>query len=245
MTDTLEPETEKGVKNKGVIRYVPILLIATGFGAAYIFGLQDYLSHDALRNHKESLNALVDNNGLIALIGFSLFYATMIVLVPPTGLIMSLSGGFLFGTFWAGTAIVFGGTLGAVLLFLATRTAFGDVLRDRAGPAIQKMERGFQENAVSYMLFLRLVPLFPFFIVNIVPAFLGVPLRVFALTTAIGIIPATYIFASVGAGLGSIIEEQSLDAGLILEPQYLLPILGLAMLSLIPVVVKHRNADPS
>jgi len=107
------------------------------------------------------------------------------------------------------------------------------------------MEAGFQKNAVSYMLFLRLVPVFPFFIVNIVPALLGVPLRVFAATTAIGIIPGTFIFASLGAGLGSILDEQEPNLGLIFEPQYLLPILGLAQLALLPIVLNRNKAEAS
>ena len=124
-------------------------------------------------------------------------------------------------------------------MFLAARTAFGDMLRGRAGSAVQRMRSGFEQNAVSYMLFLRLVPVFPFFLVNLAPAFLGVPLRVFVLTTFFGIIPGTFVYASLGAGLGDLIGEESIDLGLIFEPRYLLPILGLAILALVPVVVKR------
>ena len=237
----MDPQTEQPEKPRTFGRYIPIVLIAVGFIAVLVFGGQDYLTIDSLRENKALLLDLVAEWGAVAVGAFVLLYAAMILLVPPSGTIMTLSSGLLFGTLWGGIATVMGATLGASLLFLATRTAFGDVLRKRAGPALQKMEAGFQDNAVSYMLFLRLVPVFPFFVVNIVPAFLGVPLRIFAVTTAIGIIPGTFVYASLGAGLGAIFDEQSLNLGLVFEPQYLLPILGLAALALLPIILKRRR----
>jgi uncharacterized membrane protein YdjX (TVP38/TMEM64 family) len=129
--------------------------------------------------------------------------------------------------------------MGALALYLAARTAFADVLENRAGGAVEKMRDGFRKDAVSYMLFLRLVPAFPFFVVNIVPGLLGVPLRTFAWTTFVGIMPGTFVYASIGAGLGAIIEERDPDLSAIFELQYLLPILGLALLSLVPVIIRR------
>ena len=245
MDEAPDQQAENEAKGKSAARYIPIVLIAAVFTAIFALDLQHYFTLDALREHRQTLAAIVDDYGMITIVGFALLYAVMVVVVPPSGTAMTLGGGFLFGTFLAGSAIVVGATLGATLLFLATRTAFGDVLLGRAGPAVAKMEAGFQKNAVSYMLFLRLVPVFPFFIVNIVPALLGVPLRVFAATTAIGIIPGTFIFASLGAGLGSILDEQEPNLGLIFEPQYLLPILGLAQLALLPIVLNRNKAEAS
>jgi uncharacterized membrane protein YdjX (TVP38/TMEM64 family) len=245
MDDAPNQQAGDAPKGRSMARYIPIVLIAAAFTAIFVLDLQHYFTLDALREHRQTLAAIVDDYGMITLVGFALLYAVMVVVVPPSGTAMTLGGGFLFGTVLAGSAIVVGATLGATLLFLATRTAFGDVLRDRAGPAVAKMEAGFQKNAVSYMLFLRLVPVFPFFVVNIVPALLGVPLRVFVATTAIGIIPGTFIFASLGAGLGSIIDEQEPNLGLIFEPQYLLPILGLAFLALLPIVLNRNKAEAS
>jgi uncharacterized membrane protein YdjX (TVP38/TMEM64 family) len=241
MTDTPTPDPKKSSKNKGLSRYIPVVVIAVVFGSIVVLGGQDYLTFEAFQANRTFLVGLVDSFGVLAPLLFIFVYAAMIVLVPPSGTVMTLISGFLFGTWLGGTVNVVAATIGATALFLATRTAFGDVLRARAGGAVAKMEAGFRENAVSYMLFLRLVPVFPFFVVNIVPALLGVPLRVFAATTALGIIPGTFIYTSLGAGLGSILEEESPNFGLIFEPRYLGPILGLAALSLLPILLKRRR----
>jgi uncharacterized membrane protein YdjX (TVP38/TMEM64 family) len=161
----------------------------------------------------------------------------------PGGAVMSIAGGFLFGTIWGSIYILIGATLGATALFIIAKTALGDVLRAKAGPWLQKMEAGFQENALSYLLVLRLVPLFPFFVVNLVPAFLGVSLATYVLGTFFGIIPGVVVFASVGAGLGSIFDAgEAFSARGILTPQILTALMGLAVLALIPVVYKKIKA---
>jgi uncharacterized membrane protein YdjX (TVP38/TMEM64 family) len=150
---------------------------------------------------------------------------------------LTLAGGFVFGGVVAGIYVVFGATIGATLIFLAARTAFGDVLRGRAGAGLAKMEDGFRQNAFQYLLVLRLVPLFPFWLVNLVPAFLNVKLSTYVLATIIGIIPGTFVYAHVGAGLGAVFESgDEPDLGIIFQPQILLPILALAGLSLIPIL---------
>ncbi len=158
-----------------------------------------------------------------------------------------MSGGFLFGTFEAAVYVVIGATLGATGIFLAAKTAFGDVLHARAGPALQKMEAGFQENALSYLLVLRLIPLFPFWLVNIVPAFLGVPLRTYVIGTFFGIIPGVLVFASVGSSIGGVLDSFDPDdppdlGSIIFQPENLLPLLGLAVLSLLPIVYRRIKA---
>src|SRR5258708_9354122 len=162
------------------------------------------------------------------------------------GATLTMSGGLLLGTIVGTLATLVGATLGAIGVFLAARTAFGGLLRAKAGSALQRMEEGFRRDAFSYLLVLRLVPLFPFFLVNLVPAFLGVPLRTYVVATFIGIIPATFVFASVGNGLGAVLDagDQPNIAGLLLNRSILLPILGLAGLALIPAVyrpVKDRQ----
>jgi uncharacterized membrane protein YdjX (TVP38/TMEM64 family) len=136
--------------------------------------------------------------------------------------------------------VVIGATCGATALFLAARTALGDYLRARAGSTIKRMEEGFRQNALSYLLVLRLIPLFPFFLVNLVPAFLGVSLPVYVVGTFFGIIPGTFVFALIGAGLGSVfdsMQEFSLQGAL--TPQVIVALVGLAILSLIPVAYKY------
>ena len=221
------------------MRLLPVLLIVAAVAAVFIFGLDKYISIQALRDNKGTLIDWVGRWGFLAYVAFILMYAGLVTVLPPSGTILSLTGGFLFGTLWGGTMIVIGATIGATLVYLVTRTAFADVLKNRAGGAVEKMREGFQENAVNYMLFLRLVPAFPFFVVNIVPGLLGVPLRTFIITTFFGIIPGSFVYASLGAGFSSLIDEREPNLGVIFEPQYLVPILGLAVLSMIPVIIKR------
>jgi uncharacterized membrane protein YdjX (TVP38/TMEM64 family) len=134
-------------------------------------------------------------------------------------------------------AAVIAATIGATLLFLAARTALGDVLRAKAGPGLRKLEDGFKRDALSYLLVLRLVPAFPFFLVNLAPAFLGVSLRTYLIGTFFGIMPGTFVFASVGAGLGAVFDRgERPDLSIILSPPVLLPLLALAALALVPVI---------
>ncbi len=203
-------------------------------------GALDHLSFAALARNREWLAAQVDALGLLAPVAFVLAYAAFTALSLPTGLLMSTLGGFLFGTVWGGSLIVVGATLGATLVFVVARTVLGNLLRARAGPFLQKLEAGFREDALSYMLVLRLVPLFPFWLVNLAPAFLGVRLSTFVLGTLVGIVPGALVFASVGTGLGAILESGGTpDGSAFLQPRVLLPVAGLVVLALIPVVAKR------
>jgi len=226
-------------------RLLPVAVLAAGIVAFFAFGLNKYVTFEALRQHRGELMAFVAGMPVKAVLIFVAVYALATAFSIPGGAILTLTGGFLFGI-WLGTAaVVVGATLGAVALFLAARTALADVLRARAGPVLGKMQAGFRENALSYMLVLRLVPAFPFFLVNLVPALLGVPLRTFVLGTFIGIIPGTFVFASIGAGLGSIfdsMQEFSLKGAL--TPQVLTALIGLSLLSLLPVVYKRFRRAP-
>jgi len=164
----------------------------------------------------------------------------------PGALIATLTGGFLFGTLSGGLYTIVGATIGATIVFLAARTALGDLLRAKAGPGIRKMEEGFAKNAFSYLLVLRLVPLFPFFLVNLAPAFLGVRLRTYVVATFFGVIPGTFVFASVGNGLGAVFDSgEDPNLGIIFQPEVLLPILGLAALSLVPVAYQYFSRNKS
>ena len=152
-------------------------------------------------------------------------------------------GGFMFGSFFGTGLIVVGATVGATILFVAAKTAIGDALRARAGASIRKMEAGFQENAFNYLLVLRLIPLFPFFLVNLVPAFLGVQLRTYVAATFIGIIPGSFVFAQVGTGLGSRWNPcETFSVSGILTPDIIAALVGLALLSLLPVAYKKYRA---
>ena len=178
---------------------IPLVLIVV-LALFFYSGLGRYLSFEALRENQGALKEWVRANGALAVIAYMLTYAAVTIFSLPGGLVMSITGGFLFGTLWGALYIVVGATSGATILFIAAKTSLGDPLRAKAGPWLQKMEEGFQENALSYLLVLRLVPLFPFFVVNLVPAFLGVSLGVYFIGTFLGIIPGSFVFASVAQG---------------------------------------------
>lgn len=228
-------------------RLLPVAVLLAALAAAFAFRLDRYLSFEQIAGHREWLLAEVARLDVFAPVLFALVYAAATGLSLPGATILTLTGGFLFGTL-AGTAIcVIGATIGATIVFLVARTAFGDVLRARAGPFIRKLEDGFRANALSYLLVLRLVPLFPFWLVNLVPAVLGVKLRVFVFGTFIGIIPGAFVYAGLGSGLGTLIDSgQRPDLGIIFQPGVLLPLIGLALLALLPVAYKrlHGRGQP-
>ncbi|MGE0652877.1 MAG: TVP38/TMEM64 family protein [Alphaproteobacteria bacterium] len=220
-------------------RYLPLVLIVAAFGAFFLFDLDRYLSFEELRRHRETLGALVRDHAVLAALGFIVVYAVSTAVSLPGGAILTLAGGFLFGVVAGSIYVVIGATVGATALFLAARSALGDMLQRRAGPSVRRMERGFRDNALSYLLFLRLVPVFPFWLVNLVPAFLAVPLRTYVIGTFFGIIPGSIVYAAVGNGLGAVFDQgRTPDLSIIFKPEILLPILGLAVLSLVPVVYK-------
>jgi uncharacterized membrane protein YdjX (TVP38/TMEM64 family) len=216
---------------------VVVLLWATG--------AMDYLSFDTLARNREWLVDEVDRLGFAAPLVFILVYAVCTAFSLPTGLLLSTLGGFLFGTWWGGLCNVIGATLGATAVFLAAKTVLGDALRARAGAFVKKLEAGFRENELSYMFVLRLVPVFPFWLVNLAPAFLGVRLTNFVVGTFFGIIPGAFVYASVGTGLGAILESGGRpDGSVILQPRILLPIAGLVVLALVPVAYKRLRGQP-
>lgn len=217
-----------------------LVLLALGAAITVALGFQEHFSIETLRQHRALLNAFVADNAAAAALAFTALYALATMLSLPVGAVLTLAGGFLFGVTLGTIYVVLGATLGATAIFLIARSALGDPLRARAGPFLQRMEAGFGENALSYMLVLRLIPLFPFFIVNLVPAFLGVPLRTYVLGTCVGIVPGTLVFALAGAGLGSVFDRGgSFTVESVLTPQIIAGLVGLSLLSLLPVFYKR------
>jgi uncharacterized membrane protein YdjX (TVP38/TMEM64 family) len=220
-------------------RLLPLLVLAAAIALVFATGLHRYLSFGALRENRQALQAFVADNYLAAALLYVAVYAAAVAISIPGAVVLTVTGGFLFGSLWGTLLVVIGATTGATLLYLVAKTALGDSLRAKAGGVITKLEAGFRENALSYLLVLRLVPLFPFWLVNLAAAVLGVPLATYVLGTFFGIIPGSYVYATVGAGLGSVFDqggEPSL-AG-VLTPQVLTALVGLAVLSLIPVAYK-------
>lgn len=229
-------------------RLIPVVVLVVGFVVFFAVGLNKYISVEALRENREALVAFAAHYGILAKLVYILIYAMVVAFSLPGGAMMTIVGGFMFGTVDATVTVVIGATLGATALFLIAKTAVGDALRIRAGPALRKMELGFQKNAFNYLLFLRLVPVFPFFLVNLAPAFLGVRLATYFIATLIGIIPGTFVYASVGNGLSAVLATGgSPDLHRIFEPDVLIPIIALAVLALVPVVYQRLRAktEPS
>jgi uncharacterized membrane protein YdjX (TVP38/TMEM64 family) len=221
-------------------RLVPLIILVAGLSLVFLTGAYRYMTFDALRDNREVLVSLVAENQLLALALFMAVYVAAVATSAPGGAVLTLAGGFLFGTWLGGAVTIVAATLGATILFVAARFAFGDSLRRRFGSSLARFEDGFKRDAFSYLLVLRLVPLFPFFLVNLAPALLGVNLRVYVITTFLGIMPATFVFAGIGNGLGAVFDAgQVPDLRIILKLEILGPLLGLAALSLIPVIYRR------
>jgi uncharacterized membrane protein YdjX (TVP38/TMEM64 family) len=241
-------------------RYLPLLVLAGAMGLVFAMGWHRQLTLEGIAANRDALQATIASNRALAILAYIGLYAAVVALSLPGASVMTLSGGLLFGWLFGGLAAIVGATIGATAIFLIAKTAFGGTLRAKAGPWIAKLQDGFKEDAMSYLLFLRLVPAFPFWLINLAPALLGVPLSTYVIATFIGIIPGTFAFASVGAGLDSVIASAkaeftscvaakgaaacklTINAGSLITKELLLAFVALGVTALIPVALKKwRN----
>ncbi|MBT5767223.1 VTT domain-containing protein [Emcibacteraceae bacterium] len=226
-----------------VKKYLPIALLVSGLLLAIYFDVHKLLSFEVIGENYSLIKNYIDEQFLLSIIIFAAGYALIVAFSIPGASVLSLMYGALLGTVVSGFLVVISATIGASMIFLAARYAFADTLKERAGPWLSKMQDGFNKNAVSYLLFLRLVPAFPFFVVNIVPAFMGVTLRTYVITTFFGIMPGTFVFASIGNGIGYVLEQgKTPDLSILSSPEILLPLAALGLLSLIPIAYKKIKA---
>jgi uncharacterized membrane protein YdjX (TVP38/TMEM64 family) len=238
---------------------LPLIAVVAAMGLVFVFGLHRHLSIETLIVNHAYLHGYIVKYEAAAIAAFILLYMTVVALSIPGAVILTVTGGILFGAWIGGLATVVGATAGATLLFLIARSAAGEFLMRRVGTRAGKLAEGFRADAFSYLLFLRLVPLFPFFLVNLVPALCGVRLGTFVAATALGIIPATFTFAFVGAGLDSVIRAQGaayhachfagrsdcrvdFDFKTAITPELITALVALGLLALIPVVVRRLRA---
>ena len=220
------------------------LLLGVSLAAILILDLGSYLSFEVLADNRDWLIAHVAENALISALSFILVYIGAVAFSVSGATILTLTGGFLFGTLIGGLYAIIGATTGATVLFLIARTSLGEMFRPRTEGVLAKLKDGFCRDSLNYLLFLRLVPLFPFWLINLAAAFFGVPTRIFALGTAVGIVPGALVYASVGNGLGVLLDRGEVpDLGIIFSPVIFLPLLGLAVLSLVPVLLKRLRRD--
>jgi uncharacterized membrane protein YdjX (TVP38/TMEM64 family) len=244
-----EPDDRPAPKPLRLGRAIPLALLAAAALAAFVaFG--DALTFETLRANREALIAWRDANLALAAFAYMAVYVAVIALSLPGGAVMTMTGGFLFGVL-AGTAMtVVAATLGATVIFLAAKVGLGDALYRRmtaegTSGLLRRMEAGLRENAFNYLLLVRLIPAFPFALVNLAPAFLGVPLRTYVLATLIGIVPGTAVYSWIGAGLGEVFARgETPDLSLIFDPVVLGPILGLCALAALPIVLRALRKAP-
>lgn len=243
-------------------RLLPLLVIVAAGVAVYLTVGRGMISLESLVEHRAAIDKFVMSHRLLAILAYIGLYTVAVALSLPGATFLTVAGGFLFGLGLGAATAVVGATAGATVIFLVARTALGEPLLRRAGPRALKLAQEFREDAFSYLLFLRLVPAFPFFLVNLVPAFAGVRLVPFIAATAIGIIPGAVAYAFAGTGLDSIIAAQksaydacmaaghadcrlTFDAAAILTPELIGALLALALLALVPVAVKRLRGRPA
>lgn len=228
-------------ESRGIMRKLPILLICA-VALVGAFTLRDYLNFKTLSDNREALLAFRDANYVLTALGFMVIYALIAGFSLPGATIMTLTGGFLFATFPGALFNIVGATSGAIAIFLAARWGLGEKLAarmDASDGLVKKIKEGIDENQWSMLFLIRLVPAVPFFVANLVPALVGVPLLRYAVSTFLGIIPGAVVYTSVGAGLGDVFDRgDTPDLGIIFEPAILLPILGLCALAALPIILK-------
>lgn len=219
---------------------LPLILLAAGALAGALL-LREHLTFEALRDHRAALLAFRDAHPAATATLFIAAYVAIVAFSLPGAALASLTGGFLFGVFPGTLYNVTGATIGAVCIFTVVRLGLGDGWKhriDASDGAIRRISDGIAANQVPVLLAMRLIPGIPFFVANLIPAFLGIATWRFAWTTFVGILPGTAVYTWVGSGLDAVFARgEAPDLRLIFEPQILLPILALAALSLLPVIL--------
>ena len=239
MTDMTTPD--QGQTRHPILRALPLIAIAI-VAVVGAFTLRDYLSFEALRENREALIAFRDAHYWATVAGFVAVYVVIVAFSLPGATVATLTGGFLFATFPGALYNVAAATTGATLIFLAARWGLGERLAARleqSEGAVKRIKDGIDENQWSMLFLIRLVPAVPFFVANIVPALVGVPLGRFVITTFFGIMPGAVVYTSVGAGLGEVFARgEAPDLGILFTAPILLPILGLCALAALPIALR-------
>ncbi len=226
------------LKNRRI--WIAIFALGVIF-AIHASGLPASLSLETLRAHRQEIVNFVSENYALSAIGYIAIYVIVVALSLPSALLLTLSGGFLFGAAAGTVFTVTGATVGATLLFIFARTMMGDNAMAHFGKTGARLACAIKANAWSYLLVLRLLPLFPFFLVNVIPAFAGVRLGTFVITTFLGIIPATFVFSLSGAGLGEVLDQgDGISINSVLTPEIMAALGGLALLALAAIPLKRK-----
>ena len=243
-------------------RWIPLALIGCLMVVVYAFGLHEQLSLQSIASHREELRRFIVGNWALALLIYAVVYMVAVALSFPAAGFLTIIGGLLFGWLAGAITTVFAATTGATIIFLAARTSLEKVLARKFGPIATKIREGFAQDAFNYLLFLRLVPLFPFWLVNIAAALAHLRLKTFVSATFLGIIPITIAFSFVGASFDSAIDAQKaahetclaqggaancpfdFSADRLLTPQVLVALAALGILALLPIALKRFKTKP-
>ena len=233
---------EMDQKKMKLRRLIPVAILLLLMLAVYLLGLHELFTYESLKEHRDTLKGLVHRHPYLAPFIYIVVYAFSTSLSIPGGTLLSIFGGFLFPQPYSTLFVVIGATIGATAIFSVARTLIGEGLREKAGPRLQKMRKGFQENAANYLLFLRLVPLFPFWLVNLAPAFFGVSLVTFIWTTVVGIIPGAFVLTQAGVGLDAIFASgEAFTINTIFNNQIKIALAALGFFALLPVLIKKMR----
>lgn len=219
-------------------KFTPLLILVVAAILIWIFEVHSYISLDTLHKHQIFLQEYVRKNQLLSVTIYCLLYFAIVSLSIPVATIMTLIGGFLFGQIIGTICIIFSATFGACVIFLSTKIASKNAIKKETGKWVGKMQKGFTENAFSYMLTLRLIPIFPFVVVNLVAGILQIPLKTFFFGTLLGIIPGTFIYVSVGVSMRELLNKPNFSPEFLLEPHVIFSLTGLGILVLLPIIYK-------
>ncbi len=225
-------------------RFVPLIVLALALLALWGSGVGHWLTWDTLARNEAWLAGWVGLHPVLAPAVYVLVYAAATALSLPEAAVLTVAGGLLFGTWLGGALAVVGSTTGAVILFAAARSAFAPLMEKRAGPRLSRMRTELHRSGFLYLLSVRLVPLFPFWLVNLAAALAGMRLLPYVGATLLGIIPATIVYAAIGSGIGDVLAEgRRPDLSVVFSPAILGPLLGLAVLALLPIAWRHWKRE--
>jgi uncharacterized membrane protein YdjX (TVP38/TMEM64 family) len=224
-------------------KFIPITIIFCLSIVAIVFDAHHYFSFEMLKSHQKTFEQFIANNLILSILMYSATYIAVVTLSLPAATFMTISGGLLFGQLVGTSVVVVSATIGACLLFLSARMASSELLAKKAGGFAARMQAGFQKNALSYLLTLRLIPLFPFVAVNLAAALFTIPFKIFVLGTIFGIIPGSFVYVSIGVALREVIQKSDFSPSIVLEPKILLAFIGLGILSLLPALYKRLKKN--
>ena len=250
-----ETNSQPGNAKHWIKKWAPLVILACLGLIAYAMGWHENVTLSNLIINRAAMHEYVNNNFWVSASAYLGLYTIATALLFPAASLLTIAGGLVFGAMLATVVTDIGATLGATILFLTVRSSFGSFLSERAGPFLAKLSDGFKSNAFSYLLFLRLVPAFPFWLVNIAPAFFNVPVKTYVIATGIGILPGTFAYALLGEGLDSLIAAQEManpgcaqagtceiDLSAAVTPEIVAAIVGLIVVSILPIAIKKWRA---